>query len=103
MTDRLPAAELQGLQQRMHALLPDAVFVSAIKPGGLDPLRAELLMLAQAQRPVQEFRIPVSDGRTLAELHREGDVLEQRAEESELVIRARVSPALAGKLRGLGA
>ena len=102
-TDMLPAAELQGLQQRMHTLLPDAVFVSAIKPGGLDPLRAELLTRAQAQRPVQEFRIPVSDGRTLAELHREGDVIEQRAEETELVVRARVSPALAGKLRGLGA
>ena len=101
--DVLPAAEVQGLQQRMHALLPGAVFVSAISPGGLDPLRAALLERAQAQRPVQEFRIPVSDGRTLAELHREGVVVEQRAEESELVVRARVSPALAGKLRALGA
>ena len=87
----------------MHALLPDAVFVSAIKAGGLEPLRAALLERAHEQRPVMEFRIPASDGRTLAELHREGEVVEQRSDEAELVVRARVSPALAGKLRAMGA
>ena len=102
-SDALPAAELAGLQARMQALLPDAVFVSAIKAGGLEPLRGALLERAHAQRPVMEFRIPASDGRTLAELHREGEVVEQRSEEAELVVRARVSPALAGKLRGMGA
>ena len=102
-SDALPAAELAGLQARMQALLPDAVFVSAIKAGGLEPLRAALLDRAHEQRPVMEFRIPASDGRTLAELHREGEVVEQRSEEAELVVRARVSPALAGKLRAMGA
>lgn len=102
-SDLLPAAELAGMQERMHALLPDGVFASATRPGGLEPLRRALLGRAQAQRPVLEFRIPASDGRTLAELHREGEVVEQRAEEAELVVRARVSPALAGRLRGMGA
>ena len=101
--DRLGAAEATALQERMHELLPGSVFVAATVADGLEPLRAALLARRHEQRPVEEFRIPISDGRTLAELYREGEVVEQRTEEAELVVRARVGAALAGKLRALGA
>ena len=101
--DRVGAAEAEALRARMHELLPGSVFVTSTVAGGLEPLRAALLARRQEQRPVEEFRIPVSDGRTLAELYREGEVVEQRTEEAELVVRARVGAALAGRLRSLGA
>ena len=102
-TDRLAAAETAGLAERMHGLLPGSVFVSATAPNGLEPLRLALVARAESQRPVQEFRIPVSDGRTLAELHRMGDVVDQRADGEEMIVRARVDAALAGRLRAMGA
>ena len=49
------------------------------------------------------IRLPLSDGRLLAELHRNGEVLEQHTDESAIVITARVDEALAGRLRQGGA
>jgi GTP-binding protein HflX len=44
-----------------------------------------------------------SDGKLLAELHRKGEVLDQRMDGDHLVVRARVDDALAGRLRQAGA
>ncbi len=97
--DLLPSEQAEALEARMSELLPGSVFVSALKPGGLESLRATLLTLQQASRPVQEFRVPAADGRTLAELHRSGEVIEQTTEDEVIVVRARVSAELAGRLR----
>ncbi len=97
--DLLPSEQAEALEARMSELLPGSVFVSALKPGGLESLRATLLTLQQASRPVQEFRVPAADGRTLAELHRSGEVVEQTTEDDVIVVRARVSAELAGRLR----
>ena len=74
----------------MAELIPGSVFVSSVKPGGLEALRGRLLALQQASRPMQEFRVPAADGRTLAELHRSGEVVEQITEGEVIVVRARV-------------
>ncbi|MBA3340357.1 MAG: GTPase HflX [Gemmatimonadaceae bacterium] len=101
--DRVPATELVPLETRIANLIPGSVFVSAMTEGGLDPLRRSLLSQARERKPVTEIRLPLSDGRMLAEIHRESEVLEQRHEGAELVLRARVDEALAGKLRRAGA
>ena len=44
-----------------------------------------------------------ADGKMLAEIHRGGEVLEQRMEGDQLLIEARVDDALAGRLRRAGA
>jgi GTP-binding protein HflX len=44
-----------------------------------------------------------ADGKMLAEIHRTGEVLEQRMEGDRLLIEARVDDALAGRLRRSGA
>jgi len=54
-------------------------------------------------RPVSEIRIPASDGRLLAELHREGEVIDQRSEDSVLVLHVRATEALIGRLKRGGA
>jgi GTP-binding protein HflX len=101
--DQVPHEELIALETRIHNLVPGSVFVSAVADGGLEPLKRALLAHARLRRPLSEIRLPLSDGKLLAEIHREAEVLEQRHDEDELVITARVDEALAGKLRNQGA
>jgi GTP-binding protein HflX len=52
---------------------------------------------------VSTIRLPLSDGRLLAELHRNGEVLSQTTDDDAIVVTARVDDALAGRLRPGGA
>jgi GTP-binding protein HflX len=102
-TDRLSHEELHALHERIERLVPNSVFVSAVEPEGLEPLRRSLLVEARRQRPVTELRIPMRDGRALALVHQLGEVLEQRADGEEMmVVRARLDEAAAGRLRQAG-
>jgi GTP-binding protein HflX len=101
--DAVPHDVLMGLQERVHNLLPNSIFVSATAEGGLEPLRRALLAAVREQRPVSTIRMPLSDGRLLAELHRNGEVLDQRTDDGAIVVTARVDEALAGRLRQGGA
>jgi GTP-binding protein HflX len=101
--DNLEPPEREALEARMALLLPGSVFVSAVAPDGLDPLRDALREAARRGRPVAELRIPVADGRLLADIHRNGEVLEQRHENGQIVLRARVDATTLGRLRRAGA
>lgn len=101
--DRLSPPDLAGLQDRVTRLLPNAVLVSATAEDGLEPLRRALLAAERKERPLSQVRLPLSDGKLLAELHRNGEVIDQRAEGDEWVITARVDAATAGRLARLGA
>jgi GTP-binding protein HflX len=92
------------VQERIARLLPNSVFVSAVVEDGLEPLRRALLAEVRRLRPVAELRLPVAAaGRLIAEIHRRGEVLEQRTEDSCIVIRARLDEATVGRLRQQGA
>ncbi|HUR92456.1 MAG TPA: GTPase HflX [Gemmatimonadaceae bacterium] len=100
--DQLTPEELVALQDRVREEMPSAVFVSAWAENGLEPLRRSLLGCLRRQRPIVEIRMPASDGRLLAEVHREGEVVEQTHDGEELVLRARVGRGLVAKLRSQG-
>ncbi|HUX34864.1 MAG TPA: GTPase HflX [Gemmatimonadaceae bacterium] len=100
--DALTDEQLLALQSRVSTP-GGAVFVSALAEGGLDPLRRALLAAVRARRPLSEIRMSTSDGKLLASVHREGEVLEQRTDGDRLIVRARVGDALAGRLRSAGA
>jgi GTP-binding protein HflX len=101
--DLLSQDDLLALQERVTSLNPNAIFVSSVAPGGLDPLRRSLEGALRARRPVSEVRVSVTDGRTLAELHKHAEVLEQRLDGEAMVFIARVDDAFAGRLRKAGA
>ena len=101
--DRIGHDQLVAMQERIRNLLPNSVFVSAVSEDGIDPLVRALLVEIRKLRPVSEIRLPISDGKLLAEIHRGGEVLGQRTEGAELVITARVDEAMAGRLRAHGA
>ena len=92
-----------ALQERVTALVPGSVFVSSEAELGLDPLRRALRHAVRARRPVAEVWLSASDGKMLAEIHRDGEVLEQRSEGEHMVIRARLPERLRGRLEQAGA
>jgi GTP-binding protein HflX len=102
-TDLLSEEELLALQERIGRLVKGAVFVSAVHDGGLEPLRRALGSAIRARRPLTEIRFSAGDGKLLAEIHRGGEVVDQRTDGDQLIIRARVDDALAGRLRRAGA
>jgi len=101
--DRLEHDELLSLQERVRDSLPHSIFVSAVTEDGLEPLRRALVALVRTLRPVAEVRISAGDGRLLAELHRDAEVIDQRSEDSVLVLHVRATQALIGRLRQGGA
>jgi GTP-binding protein HflX len=101
--DLLEHDALLALQERIAALVPSSIFVSAMTPEGIEPLKRALASAIRARRPITQIRISPSDGRLLAEIHRDGEVLDQRMDGDRLLVEARVDEALAGRLRRAGA
>ena len=101
--DLLSPPDLEALRTRMDSLLPGSVFVSTLSEAGLEPLREVLRAAVRHHRPVAELRIPVGNGKLLAEVHRSGEVLEQRHEGEEMILRARIDATTLGRLRRAGA
>ena len=97
-SDLLVPDELEAVRERVTNLIPDAVFASSEVEGGLDALRRALLRRLRAERRVVELRVPLSDGRLLAELHRNGDVLAQRTDGDEMIVSVRLTPEALGRL-----
>jgi GTPase len=102
-TDLLEEEALLQLQERVLGLVPSAIFVNTTSDEALDPLRRALRHAVRARRPVAEVWLSSADGRMLAEIHAQGEVLEQRTEGDQLVVRARLPERLRGRLEQAGA
>ena len=100
--DLLSEEAALALQERVTALVPNAVFVSTASEHGLDPLFRALRHAMRARRPVAEVWLHPRDGKLLAEIHQHGEVLDQRSEGIQMVIRARLPEHLRGKLEQAG-
>ena len=81
---------------------PHAVLTSTVRDGGIDDLRRALRTSAQALRPIAEIRVPVSNGKLLATLHRDAEILEQHQTNGVVMLRARIEARLLGRLRQQG-
>ena len=101
--DLLKHDQLLALQERIGALAPSSVFVSTVTEDGLEPLKRALVGSLRSRRPVSKIWMSPGDGKLLAEVHREGEVLDQRMDGDRLLLEARVGDALAGRLRRAGA
>jgi GTP-binding protein HflX len=101
--DLLSESDALALQERVTALVPNAVFVSTETENGLDPLGRALRHAMRARRPVAEVWLQPSDGKLLAEIHQHGEVLDQRSEGEQMVILARLPERLRGRLEQAGA
>src|SRR5436190_15682098 len=83
-----------------HAILTAATTHPAPRTThGVEDLRRALRTSAQALRPIAEIRVPVSDGKLLATLHRDAEILEQKQTNGVVTLRARIEARLLGRLR----
>jgi len=101
--DLLEHDALIALQTTVRDAATPAVFVSTVTDGALEPLRRALSAVVRTKRPMATISLSPGDGRLIAEIHREGEVLDQRVEGDRLVIDARVDPALLARLQRAGA
>jgi GTP-binding protein HflX len=91
-----PEAFLQVVRERY----PHAVLTSC--PAHVEDLRRALRTSAQALRPIAEIRVPVTNGKLLAILHRDAEILEQQQTNGVVTLRARIEARLLGRLRQEG-
>lgn len=98
--DRLTHAEEEALRARDHGL--PALFVSTMEPGGLDPLVEHLQAALRKVRPDVRLTLSSAQGGLLAEIYREGEVLEREDKGTEIVLRARLPQASLGRLKARG-
>ena len=96
-----PAAFYELVRERYpHAILTSAATHDARRTThGIEDLRRALRTSAQALRPIAEIRVPVSDGKLLATLHRDAEILEQKQTNGVVTLRARIEARLLGRLR----
>ena len=69
---------------------------------GVEGLRSVLRTSAQALRPVARIQVPVTEGKLLAALHRDSEVLREVQVDGIVEVTARVEAQLLGKLRREG-
>ena len=106
--DLLP--EPESFHERVRERYPHAVLTSASPrpassvphPPGVEGLRSVLRTSAQALRPVARIHVPVEDGRLLAALHRDAEVMQEVQVDGVVEVTARVEAWLLGKLRREG-
>jgi GTPase len=98
--DRLTHDEEEAWRQRATASYPNrSVFVSTVEAGGVEPLRDLLRERAQSSKPQVRIIVPAAEGAVLAEIYREGEVLEREDEGASIRLRVRLPPAVLGRLR----
>ena len=100
-----PEAFLALVRERYpHAILTSTISHSAFRIPhlGVEDLRLALRTSAQALRPVAEIRVPLSNGKLLATLHRDAEILHQEQTNGVVTLRARLEARLLGRLRQEG-
>jgi len=98
--DRLTHAEEEIWKDRAAAQFPQpSIFISTVEPGGVEPLRDLLRDRIRSANPEVRITLPPASGGILAEIYREGEVIEQLEEDGRIVVRARVPAPTLGRLR----
>ena len=97
--DRLTHREEEGLRSSVRASDgTPAVFVSAHRPESLHRVKDAMKARLRAGLRRLTLSVPAGDGETMAALHREGEVLTQRANGSRVEVEVRIPAALEGRL-----
>jgi GTPase len=101
--DRLTHEEEEAFRRRASALYDQpSVFVSTVVEGGLEPLRDALRERVREMLSEVRIDLPASQGAVLAEIYREGEVLDRQDEGSTIHLRVRLPAPALGRLMRRG-
>jgi len=95
-------ADPVGFTRRVRELHPTAVLTSTMRTDGLVPLKNRLRELDRAGRVTVRVRVPLSDGGQLAELYRQGEVLNRQVDAEAYELLVRLEPPVVERLRASG-
>ncbi|MEX2581787.1 MAG: GTPase, partial [Gemmatimonadota bacterium] len=99
-TDRLTHQEEESWRQRVLVQYSErSVFVSAVEAAGVESLRELLRTMNRSVNPEVRVSIPAEQGAVLAEIYREGEVLNREDGDGRVTVRARLPAATLGRLR----
>ena len=95
-------ADALGFTRRVRELYPTAVLTSTMRTDGLLPLKNRLRELDRAGRTTVRVRVPLADGGQLADLYRQGEVLDRRDDAEAYELLVRLEPWVVDRLRASG-
>jgi len=87
---------------RFARVYPGAIFTCATSGEGLDELTRAICAFVESGEEVLDLAIPVSDGKTIATIHEQAEVLATNENGDHLEMRIRVPKPYAARLRKLG-
>ncbi len=76
---------------RVREMYPGAVIVSSVRPGGLEELIQALAERAKTMAPVVRVVVPATDGKRIAEVYRQGEVVGREDTEEGVVLKVRMA------------
>jgi GTPase len=98
--DRLTHEEEEVWRQRVSAEeFHPAVFVSTLEEGGIEPLRDLLRERIRVAQPRLRISLPAEAGGILAEIYRDGEVLDREDDGGTVIVHARLPASTLGRLR----
>ncbi len=97
--DRLTHAEEAAIRERAEALIGPHVFTSTVEEGGLETLRTTLRDWIRQEWATVELSLPAEAGGVLAEVYREGEVLDREECGASIRLTARLPRGVLGRLR----
>ena len=102
-TDLLAPEDLLALKKMVAVARGSrrALYTSAVVPATLEPLRGELRARIREGLREVHVQLPASEGRTLAALYEEGEVLSRSEDGCTVSVVAKAPPALIGRLAGI--
>jgi GTP-binding protein HflX len=98
--DAVPDAA--GFSRRVKELYPTAILSSTMRTDGLASLKARLRELDRAGRVTVRVRLGIGDGARLAEVYREGEVLNREQDGDNYELLVRLEPSKVARLRQAG-
>ncbi|MCX5766889.1 MAG: GTPase HflX [Gemmatimonadetes bacterium] len=102
--DRLAPEMAEALRARIANLLPNSVFVTARGATDIAELTEALRAAARARTPVAHVRIPAGNGKLIADVHRNAEVIQSMHDEEtgDVLLTARLDAALRGRVEREG-
>lgn len=83
--------------RRARELHPDAVFTSTVQVDGLEQLKGELRRRERELKPPVTLRVPMHDGKRMAEIYRAGEVLKREVVGDEFEVTVRMPAEAAAR------
>jgi len=90
-----------GILERARIVYPDALIVSAVRPGGAEPVRTAIGRSLAAREVTARIMVPAGRGDVVGRVHELAHVTERAVLDGHIVLTVRIDRARLGQVLGL--